>query len=209
MKNLFDFDLQLFGEEGATEQDPAGVGDSAAGEPSSKSEETAKPDYAGKEPKYTDDDVDRIINRKFAEWEKKQEKKTSEAERLGKMTAEEKAAERMKALEEKIAGYERDAARSEMMKQARTILDGENIHVSDDLLSNIIAEDAESTKSSVESFVKLFRDHVDTAVKNAVKREPPKTGSTSGITKEQILAIKDRSERQRLINENMSLFQPK
>ena len=209
MKNLFDFDLQLFGEEGATEQDPAGVGDSAAGEPSSKSEETAKPDYAGKEPKYTDDDVDRIINRKFAEWEKKQEKKTSEAERLGKMTAEEKAAERMKALEEKIAGYERDAARSEMMKQARTILDGENIHVSDDLLSNIIAEDAESTKSSVESFVKLFRDHVDTAVKNAVKREPPKTGSTSGITKEQILALKDRSERQRLINENMSLFQPK
>lgn len=209
MKNLFDFDLQLFGEEGATEQDPAGVGDSAAGEPSSKSEETAKPDYAGKEPKYTDDDVDRIINRKFAEWEKKQEKKTSEAERLGKMTAEEKAAERMKALEEKIAGYERDAARSEMMKQARTILDGENIHVSDELLSNIIAEDAESTKSSVESFVKLFRDHVDTAVKNAVKREPPKTGSTSGITKEQIMAIEDRAERQRLINENMSLFQPK
>ena len=209
MKNLFDFDLQLFAEEGATEQDPAGVGDSAAGEPSSKSEETAKPDHAGKEPKYTDDDVDRIINRKFAEWEKKQEKKTSEAERLGKMTAEEKAAERMKALEEKIAGYERDAARSEMMKQARTILDGENIHVSDDLLSNIIAEDAESTKSSVESFVKLFRDHVDTAVKNAVKREPPKTGSTSGITKEQIMAIEDRAERQRLINENMSLFQPK
>ena len=209
MKNLFDFDLQLFGEEGATEQDPAGVGDSAAGETSSKSEEANKPAPAGKEPKYTDDDVDRIINRKFAEWEKKQEKKTSEAERLGKMTAEEKAAERMKALEEKIAGYERDAARSEMMKQARTILDGENIHVSDDLLSNIIAEDAESTKSSVESFVKLFRDHVDTAVKNAVKREPPKTGSTSGITKEQILAIKDRSERQRLINENMSLFQPK
>ena len=209
MKNLFDFDLQLFGEEGATEQDPAGVGDSAACETSSKSEETNKPAPAGKEPKYTDDDVDRIINRKFAEWEKKQEKKTSEAERLGKMTAEEKAAERMKALEEKIAGYERDAARSEMMKQARTIIDGENIHVSDELLSNIIAEDAESTKASVESFVKLFRDHVDTAVKNAVKRETPKTGSTSGITKEQILAIKDRSERQRLINENMSLFQPK
>lgn len=209
MKNLFDFDLQLFGEEGATEQDPAGVGDSAAGETSSKSEETNKPAPAGKEPKYTDDDVDRIINRKFAEWEKKQEKKTSEAERFGKMTAEEKAAERMKALEEKIAGYERDAARSEMMKQARNILDGENIHVSDELISNLVAEDAESTKASVESFVKLFRDSVDVAVKNAVKREPPKTGSTSGITKEQILAIKDRSERQRLINENMSLFQPK
>ena len=209
MKNLFDFDLQLFAEEGATEQDPAGVGDSAAGETSSKSEETDKQAPAGKEPKYTDDDVDRIINRKFAEWEKKQEKKTSEAERLGKMTAEEKAAERMKALEEKIAGYERDAARSEMMKQARSILDGENIHVSDELLSNIIAEDAESTKASVGSFVKLFRDSVDVAVKNAVKREPPKTGSTSGITKDQILAIKDRSERQRLINENMSLFQPK
>ena len=214
MKNLFDFDLQLFADDGSGGSDDGvtgstGAAGGATGDGKTEPGQKTDPAPAGNEPKYTDDDVDRIINRKFAEWEKKQEKKTSEAERLGKMTAEEKAAERMKALEEKIAGYERDAARSEMMKQARTILDGENIHVSDDLLSNIIAEDAESTKSSVESFVKLFRDHVDTAVKNAVKREPPKTGSTSGITKEQIMAIEDRAERQRLINENMSLFQPK
>lgn len=35
---------------------------------------------------------------------------------------------------------------------------------------------------------------------------PPKRGDASGITREQILAVKNRAERQRLINENMDLF---
>lgn len=195
------FDLQMFADEAGA--DPAEVETPENENNDEEPEERAKPKP---QPKYTDDDVDRILNQRFARWQKEQEKKTSEAERLGKMTAEEKAAERMKALEERIHGYEVAAARAEMTKQARAILQDKNINVSDELLSNLVSEDADSTKASVESFVILFNDAVEKKVKEAYKGETPRKGSTATLTKEQILAVTNRSERQRLINENMHLF---
>ena len=105
------FDLQMFAEgaEGEAET-PETQTDNKPGENTQA------------EAKYTDADLDRIINQKFAAWQKQQEKKVSEAERLSKMTAEEKAAERVKALEDKLHGYEVAAARAEMMKQGRAML---------------------------------------------------------------------------------------
>ena len=158
------------------------------------------------EPKYTDEDVNRLLDRKFAEWQKKQEKKTSEAERLGRMTAEEKANERMKALEDRIRDYELRESRADMTKQARAMLQDKGIHADDALLANLIAEDAESTKSSVESFVTLFQNAVEKAVKERVKSDTPKAGGATGITKEQILNISNRAERQRLMAEHRDLF---
>lgn len=191
--------LQLFADapEGAGGTEPTGNQNTQTQEPGKDEKE---------QPKYSDADVDKLISQKFAEWSKKQEKKTSEAERLAAMTAEEKAAERMKALEDKIRGYEVAAAKAEMTKQARTMLQDKNLHVSDELLSNLIAEDAETTKASVESFITLFSSAVDKAVKEALKSETPKTGSSSGMTKEQILSVTNRAERQRLIKENINLF---
>lgn len=194
-------DLQLFAETEPTEPTPA--------EPKPAEPKPTEPKPAEPQAKYTDEDVDRILGQKFAEWQKKQEKKTSEAERLAKMTAEEKAAERMKALEDKLKEYETNATKAEMTKQARALLQGENIHVGDELVSKLIADDAESTKESVEAFVKLFNSAVEAKVKEALKSEPPKAGGkpAGGMTKEQILAVTNTAERQRLIRENMELFQ--
>ncbi len=191
-------DLQLFAEGETTEETEAQEGQTgvAGGAPEAKALEA----------KYTDEDVDRLINQKFAEWQKKQEKRTSEAERLGRMTAEEKANERLKSLEDKLHEYETRDARAQMANQARAMLQDKGVHVSDELLSNLISEDADTTKASVESFLTLFNTAVEKAVKEAVKGEPPKTGNPTGMTKEQILAVTNRAERQRLIKENMHLF---
>lgn len=191
--------LQLFSEAAGGEG-----GTSTTETQTTQTNEPGKDDKS--QPKYSDADVDKLISQKFAEWQKKQEKKTSEAERLAAMTAEEKAAERMKALEDKIKGYEVAAAKAEMTKQARQMLQDKNLHVGDELLSNLIADDAETTKASVESFIALFSSAVDKAVKEALKSDAPKTGSSSGMTKEQILSVANRAERQRLIKENMTLF---
>ena len=193
------FDLQMFADDGdnggADGNGADGAGDSATGA------QDQKPAA-----KYTDDDVDRILNKKFAEWQKSQEKKVSEAERLSKMTAEEKAAEKLKALEDKIKGYEAAAARAEMTKQARAILSDKGITIGDELLVNLIAEDAEGTKANCENFVSLFTAAVEKAVKEKVKGDTPKTGTSSGMTKEQILAIPNRVERQRMMKEHKELF---
>lgn len=194
------FDLQLFadaegGENGAEVETPETLTDD-------QPEEKAKP-----QPKYTDDDVDKLINRKFAEWQKTQEKKTSEAERLAKMTAEEKADVRIKQLEEKLAAAERKEAVADMTKQARAIFNDAKLNISDEILVNLIADDADTTKAAVNSFIALFKSEVDKAVKEAYKGETPrKGGGTPGLTAEKILAVTNKAERQRLIAENMHLF---
>ena len=49
---------------------------------------------------------------------------------------------------------------------------------------------------------------VQAAVKEALKGNPPKVGTKKGgLTREQILKVENRVERQRLINENLDLFQ--
>ncbi len=193
------FNLQLFAE---TE-----TGSSTETTTEQTTEQSTEPTVDERsKPKYTEDDVDKIIDKKFAEWQKKQEKKESEAERLGKMTAEEKASERIKALEDKLAEAERKEARAAMTKEARAILHAANINVSDELLANLVSDDAESTQASVKSFISLFKAEVEKGIKEAYKGETPKKGGTSSLTAEQIMKITNRSERQRLINENMHLF---
>jgi hypothetical protein len=194
------FDIQLFAEEIENPgTDPKHTENQDKGKEPDRDERSVA--------KYTDEDVDKLINKKFAEWQKQQDKKVSEAERLSKMTAEEKAAERMKALEEKLHGYEVAAARAEMMKQGRAMLHEKNINVNDELLTNLISDNAENTKSSVENFITLFNTAVEKAVKEALKGDSPKGGSApAGMTKEQILAIPNRAERQRLMKEHKELF---
>lgn len=194
------FNLQLFAE---TE-----TGSSTETTTEQTTEQSTEPTVDERsKPKYTEDDVDKIIDKKFAEWQKKQEKKESEAERLGKMTAEEKASERIKALEDKLAAAERKEARAAMTKEARSILHAANINVSDELIANLVADDAESTQASVKSFISLFKAEVEKAVKEAYKGETPKKGGAPSLTAEQIMKIENPRERQRLIRENLHLFQ--
>ena len=86
------------------------------------------------------------------------------------------------------------------------MLTEKGIAVDDDLVGMLISEDAETTKSAVDSFITAFQNAVNKAVKDALKGEAPKAGGASGLTRDQIMKVKDRTERQRLINENMNLF---
>lgn len=195
------FNIQLFAEAEETPGEPAGSTEKQNNEPGTDPKAT---------PKYTDDDVDRLINKKFAEWQKQQEKdkaKDAEAARLAKMTAEEKANERIRMLEEKLAAADREKAVTAMAKQARAMLQDKGLNVGDELLANLISEDAETTKAAVESFITLFTAARDQAVKDALKGAAPKAGSApAGMTKEQILAVTNRGERQRLMKEYAHLF---
>lgn len=192
------FNLQLFADDG-------GEGGSGGDDPEDKPGDDGKEDK-----KYTDEDVNNIINRKFAEWEKRQKEKSAkaaEAERLKNMTEEEKRKHEMEELQKKIAGYEKEKAIGAMTKVARGILNDSKIVVNDELLGNLVAEDAETTKSNVESFVKNFNDAVQKAVAEALRGKTLrlKDGSKE-LTKEDILKIKNRTERQKAMTEHPELF---
>lgn len=204
MKKDLLFNLQLFAEE-ATEPE---AGSGAENTTEQTTEQQTEPE--GGQLKYTDEDVNRIVKQKKAEWQRqaqRQQQQTTEAERLSRMTTDEQNAERIRLLEEKLAAADRRDARAAMAKEARTILHAANINVSDELLANLVADDAESTQASVKSFISLFKAEVEKAVKEAYKGETPKKGGAPSLTAEQIMKIENPRERQRLIRENLHLFQ--
>ena len=141
-------------------------------------------------------------------WRTLTDNKVSEAEKLAQMTAEEKEKYRADKAEKELADLKRQIMLSDMSGTARKMLSNENIVIPDEIIANLVCDDAEKTKSAVESFANVFKDAVQSAVKEALKGNPPKagTGGTTTVTREQILAVKNRAERQRLIAENPQLF---
>lgn len=200
--------LQLFAEgEGGDGEDG---GDNGAG------------DNGGKEDVYTkeqveallkkrDEDFDKKFNAKFAEMQKKHQSELDEAEKLAKMSAEDKAKKKMADLEKEMEKLKTANAKAEMMKTARSILADKKVTIADDLLESLVTVEAESTKTNVEQFAEAFNEAVQTEVKRVLAGTTPngKKDSKNGakITKKEIMEVADPIQRQKLMEENLDLFQ--
>lgn len=208
--------LQIFaeGEGTGTPGEPGGNDPGAGSGTPTQAEPLSFDDFLSQEGNQAEFDrrVQKAINTAVSnaqkKWQTMTDGKVSEAEKLAQMTSEEKAEYRAKKAEQELADLKKQIALGDMAKTARKMLSEENITVPDEIIMNLVSDDAEKTKSSVESFAKVFKDAVQAAVKESLKGNPPKasSGGTTTVTREQILAVKDRAERQRLIAENPQLF---
>lgn len=175
-------------------------------------EQTSGPE-AGREPKggrtYTDAEVDAIIERRFAKWQRQQEQKVAEAAKLAEMNATQKAEyEREQALK-KLAEYERRDSVRQMTDESRRQLREAGIDVPDEVVSMLVGEDAEATKAAVDGFAEAFKAAVEAEVKRRLAGGSPRVGGDAGaMTAEDILRIKDPMERQRAIKQNIKKFRP-
>ena len=216
MKNKLYRALQIFaeGEGGGTPGEPGGNDPGAGSGTPTQAEPLSFDDFLSQEGNQAEFNrrVQKAINTAVSnaqkKWQTMTDGKVSEAEKLAQMTSEEKAEYRAKKAEQELADLKKQMALGDMAKTARKMLSEENISVPDEIIMNLVSDDAEKTKSAVESFAKVFKDAVQAAVKESLKGNPPKasTGGTTTVTREQILAVKDRAERQRLIAENPQLF---
>lgn len=155
--------------------------------------------------------VQKAINTAVANAEKKwrtlTDDKVSEAEKLAQMTAEQKEKYRADKAEKELADLKRQIVLSEMSGTARKMLADENIVIPDEIIANLVSDDAEKTKAAVESFAKTYKAAIQNSVKEALKGNTPKaSGEPPTITKEEIMKIKDRAERQQMIAEHPELF---
>lgn len=156
---------------------------------------------------YTDEEVDAIIERKLARWKKQREQEVAEAAKLAEMNATQKLEYERDQANKKLAEYQRRDAVRQMTDESRKQLREAGVDVSDDVVSMLVGEDAEATKAAVDGFAAAFKDAVEAEVKRRLAGGTPRSGvDTSGMTAEQILAIKDPMERQRVIKENMKKF---
>lgn len=153
--------------------------------------------------------IDTAVSNAQKKWKDLHDDKLSEAEKLAKMTNEEKAAYRMSQMEKELNAFKEKDTLAEMSKTSRKMLSEEDITIPDELLAHLVSTDAEDTKNTVQAFAKLFKDAVQEAIKTKYKGNPPKkgTGGKGSMTKDQIMAVKNPTERQKLIAEHMELFQ--
>ena len=166
------------------------------------------------EKKYSDEDVNQIIDKKFAKWQKELEAKeqekeeaVAEAERLAKMNAEEKQKYEYEKLQKELDEYKRKDNQYQMSKEANKMFKEKNINVSDEVLSFVVKGNADDTKKAVNAFIDLFNAEVEKGVKTALSGTSPKARSGGNpVTKQSILAIQDTAERQKAIRENIQLF---
>ena len=200
------WNLQLFADDGS---DSGAVGDKSDNTAADQPDESEKKQGSKQELKYTDKDLDDIIGKRFAKWQAQQQKAVDEAKKLAAMDAQQKAEYERDQLQKELNELKKQASLSEMTKTARKMLSEDGITVPDELLTMMVSDDAEATKAAVDGFKEVFRETVESAVKERLKGEPPRRGSGGGtapMTKEQIMKIRDPELRQQKMLENKELF---
>lgn len=115
--------------------------------------EPSEPTPPKPELKYTDEDVDKIIAKRLDRWQKDQEAKQKEAERLAAMSAEERANEEIKKLKAQIKTYEQAETRHAMAAQVEKELKEANLTASADMVDMLVRETAEETNAAIKAYV--------------------------------------------------------
>lgn len=154
----------------------------------------------GKESKtFSQDDLNKIISDRLSKERKKWDEELSskveeaktEAQKLAKMNAEQKAEYERKQLEEQLSKREAEITRRELRATALETLAEKGLPKQ--LAEVLVYTDAEATNKSIDAVEKSFRDAVEQAVNDRLKNStPPKTGGSGGTPsslEEQIGAI--------------------
>lgn len=108
------------------------------------------------EKKYSDDEVNRIIDEKFAKWQAQTEKEKAEVEKLAKLSEDEKTAYEIQKRDEKIAEYERKETLNKMSETASEMLAGGGVIASKNVLGLLVTDDAETTSSNVKAYLEAI-----------------------------------------------------
>ena len=170
-KNRNKLNLQLFADEPA---EPTTEPTGGTNEPATEPKSDNKP--AEPEKKYSDDDVDKIIKQKKAEWDRKK----AEDEKVAKMNADQKAQYELDKERKEKEDLQKKLDRYELGKTATSLLRESDIEATDDVLNFVIADDEEQTKANVKSFVAIVEEQVKKSEKARATGTTPKAFANSG-----------------------------
>lgn len=123
------------------------------------------------EKKYTDADVDEIINKKFAKWKSDQEAKESEAKKLAKMNAEDKQKYEFEKRAQELADREAEITKRELTAEAKTILSERGLPI--ELVNVVNLADADSVRDSIDAIAKNWEEAVQKGIADKTKGGAP------------------------------------
>lgn len=133
---------------------------------------------------FTQKDVDKLIQervaREQAKWEKKVQDERTEAEKLAKMNADQKAEYEKQKREDELAKREKDITTRELRATAYETLAEKNLPK--ELVDILNYSDAEQCNKSIEAVEKAFQSAVEKAVNDRLRGgNPPKGGQGSKL----------------------------
>ena len=141
-------------------------------------------DDSGEEKKYTDKDVDAIVNKRFAKWKTEQEQAVKsakeEAEKLAKMNAEQKQNYEIEKLQKENEKLKQEAAKVELSRSATVILTEKGIEATQDVLDFVVGNDADDTNAKIDKLVKIVESQLKKAEITRATGTTPKTMTNSG-----------------------------
>ena len=162
---------------------------------------------------FTQDELDHIVQervkRAVAKAQKDAEDKIkqaqSEGERLAKLTKDERAKEEEAKRLADLEAREKAIAVKELRIETQSLLSDEGLPI--EFLDVVMADTAESVKENIASIRKVFDEAVEKRVNERLTQDKPRRGATAGaMSKAEIMAVQNASERQKLIAENLELF---
>lgn len=150
-------------------------------------------------------EVDRRVTAALKKQQQKYEAKTREAEKLSKMSEDQKREYELEQREQAIAEKEREFALLENKAEATKILAEKGIDAG--LVDFVVTEDAETTNNNINLLDKAFKKSVKAEVEKRLAGTAPKKGLPidKTITKEDFMKM-SYSEMVALKNENPELY---
>lgn len=156
---------------------------------------------------YTNEDVDKIINRKFAKWQAKKELEISEIQKLAELNERQKLEHRLNMMQKELDECRKRETFANMEKAARKMLYEQDINVPDELVSLLVAKDDYTTSSNVREFTKIFHSAVSHAIENKFPKIASKVDSVETISKKEItdivINLKDITDNMKLLSLKM------
>ena len=204
--------LQLFADGGDGDGTEGGNGGGAGGEGETKNNEPLSfDDFLKGDGNQAEFDrrvqkaVNTAVTKAQEKWKIMTDDKVSEAEKLARMTKDEKAEYMRKKQEKELAAREANVTRRELMAEAKNTLMEKELPVS--LAEVLDYTDADSCSKSIAAMEKAFQEAVQAAVEERLKggKPPKKAPEGSSVTKEQYSKM-GYAERLKLKTENPELY---
>ncbi|MCD9067908.1 DUF4355 domain-containing protein [Staphylococcus epidermidis] len=193
--NMLKLKLQFFAEE---------PGDNAQTSEGQEKQDTPEKVYSEEE---FNQRLNSELQRRLKQKEDEKAEAVKEAQKLAKMNKDQQLQYENEKLTKQLEEYKVRDAKSQMKAEARLMLNKEGIDVTEEpLLDMLVTSNAEDTKKNVETFSNLLNKMVQSNVEKTLRQNSPVNTQTSGMTKEDILAIKDDTQRQAAIAKNINLF---
>lgn len=152
----------------------------------------------------TQEQVNKIIKERVAREKQKKEEEIKEAERLAKLSRDEREKELNEKTKKELEDARATIRRMNLEHDTEKILVEENLPLQ--FKSFLISSNEENTNENIKTFKKIYDKAVDDAVNERLKGKVPRASNVSRLTREEIMNIADTSERQKQILENIDLF---